>query len=101
MQAFRALVDPENPPRKPYLFEHHFLGGESADISRFQSALEERGFRMETVDYDPVTPERAWRITAVKLDLLEERRVLALSDEMDALAREHDLLYDGWLTHVE
>lgn len=56
---------------------------------------------METVDYDPLTPERAWRVSAVKLDLLEERRVLALSDEMDALAREYDLLYDGWLTHVE
>jgi regulator of RNase E activity RraB len=38
---------------------------------------------------------------AVKIDLLEERRLLALSDELDALARRFGVTYDGWLTHVE
>jgi hypothetical protein len=40
-------------------------------------------------------------IIALKLDLLEERRILALSDEMDLLARANDVIYDGWLTRVE
>ena len=101
LEAYRALVDPANPPRKPYLFEHHFLASDSADTDGFMKTLEEKGFRIETFAYDPDDAERAWKIEAVKLDLLEERRVLALSDEMEETARQFEVAYDGWLTRVE
>lgn len=94
-------MDPAAPPRAPFLFEHHFFAADNADISAFQTELEERGYQLETLSYDPLTPERAWSAVALKLDLLEERRVLALSDEMDELARRHGLVYDGWLTRIE
>lgn len=44
---------------------------------------------------------RTWVVVAIKIDLLEERRILALSDELDGLARQYDVIYDGWLTRVE
>ncbi len=99
--AYRAIVDPTNPPRAPYLFEHHFFSTDDADVTGFTGALEERSFKIETFAYNPDDPERTWVVVAVKLDLLEERRVLAMSDEMDALARRYDVTYDGWLTRVE
>lgn len=70
-------------------------------MTGFTDALLARGYQIETFAYEPENPERTWRIIAVKIDLLEERRLLALSDELDALAREYDVTYDGWLTHVE
>lgn len=70
-------------------------------MTGFTDALQVAGYHIETFAYEPDQPERAWRIVAVKIDLLEERRLLALSDEMDALARRFDVTYDGWLTHVE
>jgi len=37
----------------------------------------------------------------VRIEPLAERGLLALSDELDGLARRYDVAYDGWLTHVE
>lgn len=101
VEAYRALVDPANPPRKPFLFEHHFFCDDDADVTGLVQTLEDRGFGIETFAYDPDSATRTWTVVAVKIDLLEERRVLALSDEMDALARSHGVTYDGWLTRVE
>lgn len=95
------MVDPANPPRAPYLFEQHFFCGDAADVSGFTRELEERGFKIETFAYNPDDPARTWVIVAVKVDLLEERRVLLMSDEMDALGRQYGVTYDGWLTRVE
>lgn len=95
------MVDPANPPRKPYLFEHHFFASDAADTGGFTAALEERGFHLETMAYDPTSSDRTWIMVALKLDMLEERRVITLSDEMEELARKHDVAYDGWLTRVE
>jgi regulator of RNase E activity RraB len=100
-QAYRQLVDPQNPPRAPFLLEHHFFATDQADVTSFTDALQAAGYQIETFAYEPDQPERTWRIVAVKIDLLEERRLLALSDELDALARTFDVVYDGWLTHVE
>lgn len=95
------MVDPQNPPRAPFLLEHHFYATDEADVTTFTDALQLAGYHIETFAYEPDQPARTWRIVAVKIDLLEERRLLALSDELDALARQHDVTYDGWLTHVE
>lgn len=100
IEAYRALVDPANPPRKPYLFEHHFFSGDEANISGLTLALEDQNFRIDTFAYDPESQDRTWTVVAIKLDLLEERRVLALSDEMEELARGFGVTYDGWLTRV-
>lgn len=81
--------------------EHHFFATDAGDVTGFTDALQQAGYQIETFAYEPDQPERAWRIVAVKIDLLEERRLLALSDELDALARQYDVTYDGWLTHVE
>lgn len=70
-------------------------------MTGFTDALQLSGYHIETFAYEPDQPERVWRIVAVKIDLLEERRLLALSDEMDALGRRYEVTYDGWLTHVE
>jgi regulator of RNase E activity RraB len=99
--AYRRLVDPANPPRAPFLLEHHFFAAADADVTGFTDALQQTGFHIETFAYEPDQPDRTWRIVAVKIDLLEERRLLALSDQMDALARQYDVIYDGWLTRVE
>lgn len=64
-------------------------------------ALEEKGFQIDTFAYNPDHPERTWTVVAIKVDLLEERRLLTLSDEMDALGRQYGVVYDGWLTRVE
>lgn len=95
------MVDPANPPRKPHLFEHHFFASEQAEITGFTQALEDRNYRIDTFAYDPTDSKRTWTVVALKLDLMEERRILALSDEMEELAREFDVLYDGWVTRVE
>lgn len=99
--AYRALVDPANPPKKPYLLEHHFYSNDDGDTTALTAALEEKGYRIDTFAYNPDDPERTWVVVALKLDLLEERRILAMSDELDALARETGVVYDGWLTRVE
>jgi regulator of RNase E activity RraB len=101
MEAYRQLVDPANPPREPFLIEHHFASDDSGDITGLTGALEEKGYRIETFAYNPDDPARTWVAVAVKIDLLEERRILALSDEIDALARQFDTVYDGWLTRIE
>jgi regulator of RNase E activity RraB len=101
LEAYRTLVDPAAPPREPFLIEHHFYAPDSADVTGFTRALEEQGFHIETFAYNPDDPVRTWVIVAIKIDLLEEHRILALSDEMDGLARGYDVHYDGWLTHVE
>lgn len=100
IQAFRALVDPAHPPREPFVLEQHFYAAEGGDVDGLAAALEERGFKVESLVYDPENADRAWRLVAVRLELLEERRLLAVSDELDALARRFDVIYDGWLTHV-
>lgn len=95
------MVDPANPPRAPFLIEHHFFCTDEADVTSFTGTLEDRGFHIETFAYNPDDPARTWVIVAVKVELLEERRILALSDEMDALGRQFGVTYDGWLTRVE
>jgi hypothetical protein len=95
------LVDPANPPRKPFLLEHHFVSSDAGDVTGLTGALEARGYQIDTFAYDPDDPVQTWKVIAIKVDLLEERRILALSDEMDALAREYNTFYDGWLTRVE
>ena len=100
IQAFRALVDPAHPPREPFVLEQHFYAAEGGDVDGLAAALEERGFKVESLVYDPEARDRAWRLVAVRLELLEEKRLLAVSDELDALARAFDVIYDGWLTHV-
>lgn len=94
-------MDPAAPPKKPFAFEHHFFGAEAADVTGLTAALEEKGYRIETFAYNPDQPERVWVVVALKVDLMEERRILAVSDELDALARAFGVLYDGWLTRVE
>nr|PZN71573.1 MAG: hypothetical protein DIU55_08615 [Bacillota bacterium] len=100
IRAFRSTVDPANPPREPFVLEQHFYAAEGGDIDGLAAALEERGFKVESLTYDPESRDRTWRLVAVRLELLEERRLLAVSDELDALARQFDVVYDGWQTHV-
>lgn len=99
--AYRSLVDPENPPREPYLIEQHFFTDDSGPLDHLTELLEERGFRVETLAYDPESATHSWRLVVVRLELLDERRILAVSDELDGLARQCGVTYDGWLTHVE
>lgn len=101
IQAYRTLVDPANPPRKPHLFEHHFFGPEAADVTGFTDELERNNYRIDTFAYDPQSQHRTWTVIALKLDLMEERRILTVSDELEALARRFGVIYDGWLTRVE
>ncbi len=101
IRAYRALVDPENPPKAPFLLEHHFFCDDAADVTGFTGALEERGYQIDTLAYNPDDPVRTWKVVAIKVDLLEERRLLDVSDELDGLARQYDVVYDGWLTRVE
>lgn len=99
--AYRSMVDPANPPREPFLIEHHFFTDDQGDITGLTGLLEERGFQVETVAYDPEHPTRTWNLVVVRVELLDEHRILAVSDELDGLARQYDVTYDGWLTHVE
>jgi regulator of RNase E activity RraB len=99
--AYRTLVDPAAPPRAPFAFEHHFYAREQADVTGMTDALEAQGYKIETFAYNPDDPERTWVVVALKVALMEERLILAFSDELDALAREHEVVYDGWLTRVE
>ncbi len=99
--AFRALVDPAAPPKMPHLLEQHFFASEDGDITGLIQLLEEQNFQVETFAYDPDSPDRAWRLVVVRLELLEEAKLLRLSDELDELARRHEVTYDGWMTHVE
>lgn len=99
--AYRTLVDPADPPRAPHLLEHHFFADDNADVTGLTTALEDNGYQIDIFSYNPDIPDRTWTVVALKLDLLEERRILAMSDEMDALARKFDAVYDGWLTRVE
>lgn len=99
--AFRALVDPANPPKMPHLLEQHFFATDAGDMTGLIAKLEEKGFHVEAFSYDPDHPTRTWSLVVVRLELLEEQKLLRLSDEMDALARQHDVVYDGWVTHVE
>jgi regulator of RNase E activity RraB len=101
MAAYRELVDPANPPRAPFLFEHHFFSDDHGDVTGLTGALEEKGFQIETFAYNPDDPARTWTMVAIKIEMMDEWRVLALSDQMDALARQYETVYDGWLTRVE
>lgn len=94
-------MDPADPPRAPFLFEQHFFADAAGDVSSLTLALEDAGYQIETFAHNPDSAERAWEVVALKVDLLEERRVLALSDEMEALARQNGCVYDGWLTRVD
>lgn len=99
--AYRSLVDPAAPPRAPHLLEHHFAADEAGDVNGLAAQLEAQGFAIDTLTYDPTDAERAWSLVVVRIELLEERRVLALSDQLDGLARQHGVTYEGWLTRVE
>ena len=101
IKAYRELVDPANPPKKPFLLEHHFFSDDAGDVTGLTRALEDQKYHIDTFAYNPDDPARTWAVVAVKIDLLEERRILALSDELDALARQYECIYDGWLTRVE
>lgn len=99
--AYRSLVDPTAPPKMPHVLEHHFFATDEGDMTGLTRTLEEKGFHVEIFSYDPDNPTRTWTLVVVRIELLEERRILALSDELDGLARQHDVVYDGWMTHVE
>lgn len=101
MAAFRAVVDPANPPRAPHLLEHHFWSDDQAEVFGLTKALEEQGYHIDTFAYNPDRPDRMWSVVAVKLDLLEERRILTVSDQLDELARQFGATYGGWVTRVE
>jgi hypothetical protein len=101
LTAYRSLIDPTQPPKKPFLLEHHFFASDAADVSGFTQAMEGKGYQIDTVSYDPDNFDRTWTVIALRLDLLEEKRILRLSDEMEAASRPFDVVYDGWLTRVE
>lgn len=101
MAAYRTLVDPAAPPRAPHLLEQHFFATDEGDMTGLIARLEEKNFQVETFAYDPDHPTRTWTLVVLRIELLEEAKLLRLSDEMDGLARQHDVLYDGWVTHVE
>jgi len=101
LAAFRSLVDHGGPPREPLVLEQHFFTGEGGDIDGLTAALTERGFHVERLSYDPESADRTWRLVVVRLELLDEPRLLALSDELDALARGFNGVYDGWLTRED
>lgn len=99
--AYRDLVDPASPPKLPHLLEHYFFAIDEGDMTGLIEKLEDKGFHVESFAYDPDHPTRTWTLEVVRIELLEERRLVALSDELDGLAREHDVAYDGWVTRVE
>lgn len=101
ISAYRALVDPTAPPKMPHLLEHHFFATDDGDMTGLIQTLEDKGFHVETFAYDPDSATRTWTLMMVKIELLEERRIVALSDELDSLARERNVTYDGWMTRVE
>jgi regulator of RNase E activity RraB len=101
IRAYRELVDPAAPPRAPHLLEQHFFCSDEGDMTGLIQALEAKGFHVETFAYDPDHPTRTWTLVVVRIELLEEPKLLRLSDEMDALARQHNVTYDGWVTHVD
>jgi len=100
VSAFRALVDPAAPPRAPHLLEQHFFASDEGDITGLIQALEERSFQVESFQYDPESPDRTWKLVVVRLELLEEAKLLRLSDDMEELGRQHGVTYDGWITHI-
>ncbi|MEW8977065.1 MAG: ribonuclease E inhibitor RraB [Symbiobacterium sp.] len=99
--AFRAQFDPDNPPWEPYTLEQHFSAGDEGDFDGLSAALQERGFQVESLTYDPADRERTWRLVVVRLELVDEQRLLRLSDEMDGLARQFEARYEGWATRVD
>ncbi|MFZ5818186.1 MAG: ribonuclease E inhibitor RraB [Bacillota bacterium] len=101
IETYRSLVDPANPPKMPHLLEHHFFCSDAGDITGLIQRLEERNFQVETFAYDPESAERTWSLVVVRIELLEEHRLLALSDELEALARQHEVTYDGWVTRID
>ena len=65
------------------MLEQHFFAGEGGDIDGLAAALEERGFKVESLVYDPESRRPGLAAGRGSAQLLEERRLLAVSDELD------------------
>ncbi|MBZ9612373.1 ribonuclease E inhibitor RraB [Rheinheimera maricola] len=97
-----ALLEDGSDPDAQYTIEHHFYDKDFAKLEKLAVELFKLGY--EVTDAEEVEFEdgsNAWVFDAIREQSLLTDSIVADAIKLEALAKKHQVEYDGWGTYFE
>ena len=101
-ETIAALLEDGSDPDAMYTIEHHFYDQDFNKLEKLAVELFKLGY--EVTDAEEVEFEEggsAWVFDAIREQSLEAASITADAVKLEALAKKHQVEYDGWGTYFE
>lgn len=101
-ETIAALLEDGSDPDAMYTIEHHFYDQDFNKLEKLAVELFKLGY--EVTDAEEVEFEdggSAWVFDAIREQSLEAASITADAINLEALAKKHQVEYDGWGTYFE
>lgn len=101
-ETIAALLEDGSDPDAMYTIEHHFYDQDFNKLEKLAVELFKLGY--EVTDAEEVEFEdggSAWVFDAIREQSLEAASITADALKLEALAKKHQVEYDGWGTYFE
>lgn len=101
-ETIAALLEDGSDPDAMYTIEHHFYDQDFNKLEKLAVELFKLGY--EVTDAEEVEFEdggSAWVFDAIREQSLEAASITADVIKLEALAKKHQVEYDGWGTYFE
>lgn len=101
-ETIAALLEDGSDPDAMYTIEHHFYDQDFNKLEKLAVELFKHGY--EVTDAEEVEFEdggSAWVFDAIREQSLEAASITADAIKLEALAKKHQVEYDGWGTYFE
>lgn len=101
-ETIAALLEDGSDPDAMYTIEHHFYDQDFNKLEKLAVELFKLGY--EVTDAEEVEFEdggSAWVFDAIREQSLETASITADAIKLEALAKKHQVEYDGWGTYFE
>ena len=101
-ETIAALLEDGSDPDAMYTIEHHFYDQDFNKLEKLAVELFKLGY--EVTDAEEVEFEdggSAWVFDAIREQSLEAASITADAIKLEALAKKHQVEYDGWGTYFE
>lgn len=101
-ETIAALLEDGSDPEAMYTIEHHFYDQDFNKLEKLAVELFKLGY--EVTDAEEVEFEdggSAWVFDAIREQSLEAASITADAIKLEALAKKHQVEYDGWGTYFE
>lgn len=101
-ETIAVLLEDGSDPDAMYTIEHHFYDQDFNKLEKLAVELFKLGY--EVTDAEEVEFEdggSAWVFDAIREQSLEAASITADAIKLEALAKKHQVEYDGWGTYFE